>query len=421
VPDSVVLETIAPFSYRGELQVPFSKSYLQRAMAIGVLHPKRTVIHGFTPGNDALAAKHIIETLGARTSLRGQTLEIVPSSDVPNAVNIHCGESGLSTRMFSPIAASLSESVTVSGEGSILQRPMSMVIDALTQLGADVYGDDNRLPLRIQGGIKPGILHIDGSESSQLLTGLLIALAFKESESVIHVHDLKSIPYIQMTLDILEHFGIKIRHENYEVFYTSGYEYVRAEPYHVEGDWSGAAFHVVGAALSGEVRLLGLNPNSAQADRAIVEAIEKAGASARWENGVLHIVQGDLQAIEFDATHCPDLFPPLAALAAGSKGTSVFKGVSRLASKESNRGLTIQAELRKLGVDVELDGDRMRVHGGVIRSNTIHSNNDHRIAMMAAVLATRSNAAIHIEQPDAVNKSYPNFYQDIQQVAKELA
>ena len=413
-----MIQTVTPFSYRGLLQVPYSKSYLQRAIAIALLTKKNAIIKGFTPGNDALAARSIAEELGAQTRLNGDTLYIENTTKEVKKVSIHCGESGLSTRMFSPIAASLYEQTTVNGEGSILVRPMDMVIDALEKLGCKVTSNHGKLPLDIKGKLQSGTLEIDGSESSQLLTGLLIALSFLPEESTIKVSHLKSIPYVQMTLDILKSFGVTITHKNFQTFHIPAYESSSEnELYLVEGDWSGASFHIVGGALSGEISLLGLNPNSAQADSAILKAVQLAGAQVSWDASILKVAEGDKKAFEFDATHCPDLFPPLAALAACCEGTSVFKGVSRLASKESNRGLTIQSEMQKLGIAVELDRDIMRVTGGKVKAGTIDSNNDHRIAMMGAILATQSDGAISIINPEAVNKSYPAFFEDISDIS----
>lgn len=413
-----MIQTIAPFSYRGSLQVPYSKSYLQRAIAIAMLTKNNCTIKGFTPGNDAIAARSIAEELGASTELNVDTLHISHTGKEPTEVSIHCGESGLSTRMFSPIAASLFDRVTVNGEGSILVRPMDMVIDALEKLGCKVKSNKGKLPLEVAGKLQSGNIEIDGSESSQLLTGLLIALAFLPKESSIKVDRLKSIPYVQMTLDILKSFGVTITHTDFKDFHIPAFQSAEVNAHYlVEGDWSGASFHVVGAALSGEISLKGLNRSSAQADRAIVEAVQRSGATTSWKNSVLNISQGAKKAFEFDATHCPDLFPPLAALAAGCEGTSIFKGVSRLASKESNRGLTIQSEMKKMGIEVVLDGDIMRVTGGKVQGATIDSNNDHRIAMMAAILATQTKEAISIINSEAVNKSYPAFFEDISEIS----
>lgn len=412
---------VLPFSYAGELHVPYSKSYLQRAIAIATLGSKPVEIHGFTPGNDALAAMQIAEALGGSCSLNGQTITVVPvSSRQLDSVEIHCGESGLSTRMFAPIAASLADHVLITGEGSIVSRPMNMVVEALEKLGAKVASQDHRLPLRVEGKIQPGTIEVDASESSQVLTGLLIALSFLPGQSTIRLSGVKSIPYIQMTLDILKEFGVEIPHEDYKVFYIpEAPDFSRAtDRYEVEGDWSGASFHVVGAALSGSIELEGLSQVSAQADRAIVNVVRMAGANAVWKDSKLRVSSSYLKSFTFDATNCPDLFPPVAALAVCCEGVSEIVGVSRLASKESNRGLTIQSELKKLGIRVDLEGDLMRVHGGKIHGGTIDSCNDHRIAMMGAILATKTEESITIANPYAVNKSYPNFFDDIQTISK---
>lgn len=411
-------QSVSPFSYQGTLQVPYSKSYLQRAIAIALLSKNDVTIEGFTPGNDALAARSIAEALGAKTNLSGTTLSLTHIGNDLDVVSINCGESGLSTRMFSPIAASLYDRVIIEGEGSILVRPMDMVIDALEKLGAKVQSKEGKLPLFVNGKIQSGNIEVDGSESSQLLTGLLIALSFAHGTSKIEVQNLKSIPYVQMTLDILKAFDVEVTHHNFETFHIPQVQIPsKAYSYTVEGDWSGASFHVVGAALSGKIALSGLNEHSAQADRAIVDAVRLAGANVCWQDGILHVSEGDKKAFEFDATHCPDLFPPLAALAAGCEGTSVFTGVSRLASKESNRGLTIQSEMKKLGIEVALDGDVMKVIGGQVKAGSIDSNNDHRIAMMGGILATQTEGAIEITDPQAVNKSYPAFFADLAQIA----
>lgn len=420
VSESNVLKTVTPFTYHGSLQVPYSKSYLQRAIAIGLLSRQEVIIEGFTPSNDAVIARTVARVLGADSTLSGTHLHLFPAQFSNNAVTISCGEAGLSTRMFSPIAASLCNDVTVQGEGSILVRPMNMVIDALEKLGATVSSNNGKLPLHIQGGITSGTLEIDGSESSQLLTGLLIALSFTPGKSTIHVKSLKSIPYVQMTLDILSDFGITVHHENFETFHIPKVpESLKDKSYTVEGDWSAASFHVVGAALSGQITLRGLHPISAQADRAILDAVKMAGANVAWEKDILHISEGTKKAFEFDATHCPDLFPPLAALAAGCEGTSVISGVARLASKESNRGLTIQSELAKLGVHVRLVGDKMFITGATVHGGEIDSNNDHRIAMMGAILATLAKDSIQIKRSEAVHKSYPTFFEDIVTISRE--
>ncbi|MCH2233998.1 MAG: 3-phosphoshikimate 1-carboxyvinyltransferase [Crocinitomicaceae bacterium] len=409
-----MIQSIAPFNYQGELSAPYSKSYLQRAIAIAFLSKTKVEIHGYTPSNDAKVALRAVEEMGGSFSIEDNKTTILPAQSLKESVSLNFGEAGLSTRMFSPISTALFDQVTINGEGSILVRPMDMVIEALDQLGVDVSSQNGLLPLKTKGKLQGNEITIDGSESSQLLTGLLIALPLLSEDSIINVLQLKSKPYVQMTLDILDHFGVEVVNEDFKRFTIKGNQIPRADTYKVEGDWSGASFHVVGASISGELKLKNLNPNSAQADSAILEAIKRAGAKYSWNEGDLHIEKDKLNAFEFDATECPDLFPPVAALAACCNGISRIKGTNRLTHKESNRALTIQEEFAKLGVQVDLEEDIMIIHGGgEIKGGKVDSRNDHRIAMATAILATQTTSPIEIENSSAINKSYPGFYEDL--------
>ncbi|MFN4233521.1 MAG: 3-phosphoshikimate 1-carboxyvinyltransferase [Bacteroidia bacterium] len=406
-------QIIYPSAFAGSFKAPPSKSYLQRAIAIAAMANHAVEIDGYAPSKDVDAAIAIAQNLGAEVDIHPQKIILKGNFSVTKIAAIYGGEAGLSARMFAPIAALKEEKINITGEGSLLKRPMHMVIDALQQLGKSVNSNNGFLPLEISGKLIPQSIQIDASESSQLLTGLLIALPFANGNSEIKVAQLNSIPYIQMTLDILQQFGIKIQHTNFQHFFIEGNQRVKAVNYTVEGDWSGAAFHLVAAAIAGRVSIEGLQKNSAQADKAILQALEQVGASIYWlnENSV-EIHKNKLQAFEFDATHCPDLFPPLAALAANCKGISKVKGVKRLLHKESNRALSIQSELQKFGIHVELKNDEMWIDGGNISGGKIHSHNDHRIAMMAAVLALNANAPVEIEEAEAIQKSYPAFFDD---------
>lgn len=409
---------IESFIYAGTINVPSSKSYLQRAIAITALADGASKIIGSPLSDDVKVAIEIVRVFGASVEVGEDQLSVSPIGQVSaDSVDLYCGEAGLSSRMFSPIAAVLFNEVTVRGSGSILTRPMGMVIDALEQLGAKVTSNDGCLPIHISGGIVPGVLHIDGAESSQLLTGLLIALPLLPGDSEIHVSNLSSRPYIQMTLNVLDYFGIEIQHDGFEIFHIRGNQTPSAGTYTVEGDWSGASFHAVGAAISGAVNLMGVTVDSAQADVRILEAVRRAGAKVEKIQGGVKVSKNQLRAFEFDASDCPDLFPPLAALACCCEGSSKLIGTERLVYKESNRAESIQSELKKLGIQVVLEANTMEIKGGNIFGGEVSSNDDHRIAMMAAILASVSDKPISIQKPMAVNKSYPSFYDDLEQIA----
>jgi 3-phosphoshikimate 1-carboxyvinyltransferase len=190
----------------------------------------------------------------------------------------------------------------------------------------------------------------------------------------------------------------------------------------VEGDWSGGAFLLVAGAVAGPVTVKGLDVASAQADKAILKALKDCGAEMVAGDAMIKIGPGVLKAFQFDATDCPDLFPPLVALASYCEGTTVIDGVSRLAHKESNRGLTLQDEFGKMGVQIRLEGDRMHVDGGRgVKGAVVHSRHDHRIAMACAVAALRADGKVTIEEAQAIDKSYPDFYMHLQQLGADIS
>ncbi|MCC5923567.1 MAG: 3-phosphoshikimate 1-carboxyvinyltransferase [Crocinitomicaceae bacterium] len=410
--DSLII-TIPNRPTNGLLTAPASKSYLQRAIAIACLGERPCTIANFYHSSDALAAINIAKNLGAKINLEDRSLHLVPGKVNSEKVLLNCGEAGLSTRMFSPIAAIFPRETIITGEGSILKRPMHMIEEALQQLGANVTSNKHYLPLHIQGPIRSGQITIDGSESSQLLTGLLIALPKLKGDSTIKVLNLKSTPYIQMTLDILHDFGVAVTHKNFEEFQIKGGQKPSLSNYFVEGDWSGASFPMVAAAISGKVEITGLNIKSTQADSAILQALALSGAKTAIHEDKITIQKGDLKAFHFDATNCPDLFPPLAALAACCEGTSIIHGIERLTHKESNRALTIQEEFKKLNIQVTLEGNNMLIEKAAVSGGEVASRNDHRIAMATAVLASVANSPVTIQNSLAVNKSYPTFYEDL--------
>jgi 3-phosphoshikimate 1-carboxyvinyltransferase len=212
-----------------------------------------------------------------------------------------------------------------------------------------------------------------------------------------------------------------VENRNYEEFYFPGSAKQKGKvEYTVEGDWSGGAFLLVAGAVAGPITVKGLDIRSTQADKAILQALRDSGAAIEIKNDIV-VGPAKLKAFRFDATECPDLFPPLVALAAYCEGTTVIEGVSRLAHKESNRGLTLQDEFGKMGLTIELDGDRMLVYGGgALKGATVHSRHDHRIAMACAVGALRAAGPVTIEEAEAINKSYPDFYEHIKQLGGQL-
>lgn len=422
-----MIAIVHPSRIAGSLRAPRSKSDMQRACAAALLHDG--VTHIVDPGksNDDMAALDVISKLGAEVIEQDNAVIIKSKGVHPFFDEINCGESGLGIRMFTPIAALSAKELKINGTGSLLSRPMHFFDAIFPQLGISIQSNEGKLPLLIKGPMLPSSIEVDGSLSSQFLTGLLMAYSAAGATDVtITVKDLKSKPYIDLTLGVLKSFGMKVPVvADYKTFTFSEVEHVQPSgeiSYGVEGDWSGAAFLFVAGAIAGDISIQGMKPDSVQADMKILEAIKDAGAKLGFEDGVYHVGPADLHAFQFDATECPDLFPPLVALAAYCHGDTVIKGALRLTHKESNRALTLQDVFGKMGVQIDLDGDLMIVHGTRhLNGARVHSHHDHRIAMAAAVAALGANGEVTIEEAEAINKSYPDFYEHLKALGTSIA
>ncbi len=415
-----MIVTVSPSVIKGAIRAAASKSSMQRACAAALLAGTTTTIVNPGNSNDDQAALDVIQKLGAVVTKEADGNIVIHSKGVaPLHPEINCGESGLGIRMFTPIAALSAQPLTINGTGSLLTRPMDFFDEILPQLSVNIQSNKGRLPLKIQGPLQPADITVDGSLSSQFLTGLLMAYgAAGANGAVITVNNLKSKPYIDLTLQVMQHFGWEVSHTDYEQF-----RFQKAKPapaaftYTVEGDWSGAAFLLVAGAVAGDITVKGLDVYSTQADKAILQALSDCGCKLSIRPDEIEIGPLSLKAFHFNATDCPDLFPPLVALAACCEGITVIEGVERLAHKESNRGLTLQEEFAKLGIEITLQGNLMLVKGNTgMKGAVTHSHHDHRIAMACAVAALKANGDVIIEEADAINKSYPDFYEHIQQL-----
>jgi len=416
--------TIHPSIVKGTIRSAASKSSMQRACAAALLQKGTTQIINPGISNDDIAAIDVIQHLGATINYEKNGDLIINSNGImPISNELNCGESGLGIRMFAPLAALSNQQLTVNGTGSLLSRPMNFFDDIFPQLGVTIESNNGKLPITIKGPLNPVDIEIDGSLSSQFLTGLLMAYGAAGADGVhISVKNLKSKPYIDLTIQVMNHFGYEVTNHNYEIFSfkASKQKNINAlYKYQVEGDWSGAAFLLVAGAIAGNVVVEGLDVLSTQADKAILKALIDCGCILSIGDNRIEVGNSILKSFHFNATDCPDLFPPLVALAACCEGTTVIEGVKRLEHKESNRGITLQEEFAKLGVEIKLQDDLMLIKGfavPTIKSTTVHSRHDHRIAMACAVAALKAEGPVVIDDADAINKSYPNFYLHLQKL-----
>ncbi|MBK6936942.1 MAG: 3-phosphoshikimate 1-carboxyvinyltransferase [Chitinophagaceae bacterium] len=431
--------TIHPSQLAGTINVPASKSSMQRACAAALLSNGQTRIINPGHSNDDNAAIEIIKALGAVTKMVNGELIIESRGLNPISNEIYAGESGLCVRMFSPLVALSDKATTINGIGSLVTRPMDFFNHVFPKLGVEIKSNGGKLPFIIRGPLQTADIEVDGSLSSQFLTGLLMAYAASPNPSAggaldsqsstvtIKVKNLKSKPYIDLTLDVMRKFGLRVpENKNYEEFIFSGkpidHSPLTARQYTVEGDWSGGAFLLVAGATAGPITVRGLDITSTQADKAIIDALMAANAGIAIEAKGIKLHPAKMNAFTFDATECPDLFPPLVALAAYCKGETKIKGVSRLTHKESNRALTLQEEFGKMGVKIELNDNIMIIHGGgEVNGTTVHSRHDHRIAMACAIAALKAKGATVIEEAGAIKKSYPDFYKDLKKLGAAVS
>lgn len=403
----------------GSIRAQPSKSMMQRAVAASVLSKNRVKILNPSFCSDALAALRIAENLGA--GIHRETDSVTISGSLrPEETVLHCGESGLCMRMFAPIAALRERELILTGDGSLQSRPVSMVVEPLRELGCFVATNGGHPPIRVRGPVRGGEVHVDGSVSSQFLTGLLLALPVAERNSRVFVRSLSSRPYIDMTLKLLKEFQVSVCHDGYEIFSIPGRQNFSAEEYRVEGDWSSASFMMVAAAVGGRVRISELDIHSPQADKKILDALRDAGAWVRVTPDFVEIEKNERKSFRFDASDCPDLFPPLVALACSCEGISRITGVDRLRFKESDRAAALAREFTALGAVVEIEGNAMTVTGGKIRGGAVSSHGDHRIAMAAAVAAVAAEQTVTIGNSESVAKSYPSFFEELASIGGKV-
>ena len=271
--------------------------------------------------------------------------------------------------------------------------------------------------MRLSGKLSGGHYTIPGNISSQYITGLLFALPLVNEDSVLEITQaIESGPYIDLTRDCLERSGIDIGRETDRRYVIKGRQsYDLSGDYDIEGDWSNGAFFICASAMSGgDLKVSNLREDSLQGDRKVLDVLRDLGFEIRRENGSISIGRGELRGITIDAREIPDIIPPLAAVACMVKGTTRIINAGRLVIKESNRLLAIYEILKELGADIELGEDSLTINGkGHLKGGTVDSYNDHRMVMMASICSLISDGDITINGAEAVNKSYPGFFEDL--------
>jgi 3-phosphoshikimate 1-carboxyvinyltransferase len=414
------MKWIRPSKIDGRVAAPPSKSMMLRATAAAVLSREDSLIRNPSSCEDALAGLRIAEGLGGRVEKDARAVRIRGGGPLKSGT-LDCGESGLCMWMFAPIAALFDRPLTLVGRGSLVHRPMDTMEAPLRGLGAACRSAGGFAPLRVKGPLAGGRVTLDGSLSSQFLTGLLMALPFCPCDSEIRVTNLESRPYAVMTLSFLRRFGLEIdAADELEIIRIAGGQRFRRIDYRVEGDWSGAAFLLVAGALGGRADVSRLQAGSDQPDRRILEALDLAGAKIAVKKNRVVVEHGNLKGFDFDAADCPDLFPPLAALACHCEGRTRIYGVARLKHKESDRGRVLCREFAKAGAKISVRENYLEIYGRPLAAAVIDAHGDHRIAMAVAVAALNSKRGLGIDGAECVAKSYPRFFEDLKSLGGQI-
>ncbi|HHT16586.1 MAG TPA: 3-phosphoshikimate 1-carboxyvinyltransferase [Papillibacter sp.] len=401
----------------GDVRAIASKSAAHRLLICAALADAPTRILCPETSEDILATARCLAALGADIEYNGGVFHVSP---IPRPVigkrTLDCGESGSTLRFMLPVAAALGAESEFILRGRLPQRPLSPLYEELVAHGCTL-SPQGASPLTLSGQLQGGAFTISGNVSSQFITGLLLALSVLEEPSEIAVTGaVESGPYIDMTLRALEIFGAPSAVQN-QVFYVNGRGAFRSpSEVTVEGDWSNAAFWLCAGALlpeDQEICVSGLNFGSPQGDRAILNFLRRFGANVRAEGDSVTISRGNLRGIDIDAADTPDLVPVLAVVAAGAEGVTTVTRAERLRDKESDRLRAVTEMLSILGADIRETRDGLVINGRpLLKGGTVSSFGDHRIAMAAAVASLICHGPVTIEGAEAVNKSYPGFFQD---------
>mgnify|MGYP001037938794 CR=1 FL=1 len=416
----------------GTIMAQPSKSMAHRAIICASLANGVSNIDNIVLSDDIKATLGAVEALGAdiiiskSAKYQGRKSIKIKARGKINIRNneIDCMESGTTARFIIPITRLNNESVTIKGRGRLVERPFEVYKDLFSDNGIEYHDSNGKMPIYLAGQLEAGEYTLPGNVSSQFVSGLLFALPLLNLPSRIIISGkLESLPYIQMTLQVLEEFGISIEHDSeYKCYNIKPHqEYKPLENYSVEGDWSQTAFFCVMGAISGKITIEGLNTNSLQGDKVILDILESMGAKVDFSNKGITFYKSELNGTTVDVSQCPDLVSAIAVAGSVSKGkTSIING-ARLRIKESDRILTTFKELRNLGAEIEEQNDGLEIIGKPkLSGGKAYGSEDHRIVMALASASTVCSNNVVIEGYNAVSKSYPEFWMDFVALGGEV-
>ena len=413
---------ILPGKLKGTVSIPPSKSIAHRAVICGALAKGESQIEGIELSDDITATIQAMQALGANIFQEGNRLVIHGIGDASPSSQIHtvdCNESGSTLRFCIPIFSALGFPASYLGRGNLGKRPLQPYFDLFVRQGIPYHtGEDGREILCVQGSLHGEEFVVPGNISSQFVTGLLFALPLLKGEASVRVTGkLESRQYLDLTCDVMSHFGVKVKEVEPQVWKVVQGRHYHPCHYTVEGDYSQSAFFAVANALGSDIKMEGLNPYSLQGDRVAVEVLSRMGA----EGGGMKSYNGLLQGVEIDASNCPDIIPELALAACLARGTTTILNAGRLRMKECDRLSAICQELGALGASITEKEDSMVIQGiQRLSGGTVWSHNDHRIAMMLAIASTCCSQPVLLRDYTCVSKSYQRFFDDFAKLGGKI-
>lgn len=407
---------IKPKLLKGNIVVPSSKSLGHRGIIAAALSRGISRVDNIQLSKDIEATMELMKELGAVVNIEDQNLYIDGRKmfSYEKKLDLRCRESGSTLRFLIPLALTKDGDYIFHGEGKLISRPLEPYYEIFEEKGIKYSREEDGLPLKVSGKLTSGTYRARGDISSQFITGLLFSLPILEGNSRIQITTkLESKGYIDLTLDILKDFGIEIENNNYKEFNIRGAQKYNSRNYYVEGDYSQGAFFLVAGALGSSIVCSGLNKDSLQGDKVILDILEAMGCNVEESKEGIKVKPSKTKGIEIDASNCPDLVPILTVLASLSEGETKIVNAKRLRIKECDRLHAITKELNKLGANIIELEDSLIISGvNELKGGEVDSHNDHRIVMALAIAATRARGNVIINNPRAVEKSYPNFFKD---------
>ncbi|WP_040214794.1 3-phosphoshikimate 1-carboxyvinyltransferase [Clostridium polynesiense] len=403
---------LIPKPFKGNIQVPYSKSYGHRALICAALSNEPCTVENISFSQDITATLNCLKALGHKFSIKEDRVEFT-GKNIQVESTLYCRESGSTLRFLIPIAALGSRPWTIKGSRTLMSRPLDIYREIFEQQGLTFNLNKTQGELNIKGPLRAEKFKVRGNVSSQFISGLLFALPIAEGNSIIELTtELQSEKYVDMTLEVMKSFGINIIKEENK-YLIKGKDKYRAFNYSVEGDYSQAAFWLTAGALNGDIVIKNLSYNSLQPDSEIINILKAMGADIKMTSEGLRAVKSKTRGIDIDASQIPDIIPIIAVLASLSSGTTRIYNAARLRLKESDRLNAISQGLNALGAQVEEKEDSLIIKGvPFLKGGRVKGFNDHRIVMSLAIASTRCIEPVYIEDSEAVNKSYPKFFED---------